>query len=282
MIQDHKEQLPMFVTKLGNYLFVLEIPWLRLHDVAVRCASNTVTFGLQYCTTHCHDAPVTVQGVTEEPPEPVHAPGGIFEPQIHPQQPFRGNIDMVYGSSSFWTVKKAKLRVFKVSLYDINKAIAAKDCRERPLEEIVPEQYDEFLPLFNNVSADRLPPHQPSVDHEVRLKEGETPTWGPLYSMTRAELVALKEWQEEYMSKGFIRQSSSPVAAPVRFAKKPDWGLRFCTDYRDINSKTIKNRYPLPLIRETPNLLRKARIYKKLDGHGAYNLSRVKEGDEIN
>jgi hypothetical protein len=82
------------------------------------------------------------------------------------------------------------------------------------------------------------------------------------------------------MSKGFIRQSSSPFAAPVLFAKKPDGGLRFCIDYRDINSKTIKNRYPLPLIKETLNLFGKARIYTKLDVRGAYNLLRVNEGDK--
>jgi len=99
MIQDHREQLPMFVTKLGHYPIVLGIPWLQLHGIAVRFASNTVAFGSQYCTTHSHDAPVTVQGVTEEPPQPVSAPGGIFEPQIRPQQPFRGNIIMLNGSS---------------------------------------------------------------------------------------------------------------------------------------------------------------------------------------
>jgi len=159
MIQDHKEQLPMFVTKLGQYPSVLGIPWLRLHDVAVRFASNTVSFGSKYCTTHCHDAPVTVQGVTEESPSSVYTPGGIFEPQICPQRPFRGNIVMLNGSSFFSTVKKGKLMVFKASLYDINKAIEAKDLKEQPLEEIVPEQYHEFLPLFKNVLADRLPPH---------------------------------------------------------------------------------------------------------------------------
>jgi len=101
-----------------------------------------------------------------------------------------------------------------------------------------------------------------------------------LYSMSRAELIVLKEWLEENMSKGFIRQSSSPFAAPVLFAMKPGGGLRFCIDYRDINSKTIKNRYPLPLIKETLNLLGRARIYTKLDVRGAYNLLRVKAGDE--
>jgi len=42
----------------------------------------------------------------------------------------------------------------------------------------------------------------------------------------------------------------------------------------------IKNRYPLPLIKQTLNLLGKARIYTKLDVQGAYNLLRVKEGDD--
>jgi len=92
--------------------------------------------------------------------------------------------------------------------------------------------------------------------------------------------VVLKEWLEENMSKGFIRQSSSPFAAPVLFAKKPGGGLLFGTDCLDINSKTITNRYPLPLIKETLNLLGKARIYTKLDVCAAYNLIRVKEGEE--
>jgi hypothetical protein len=279
-IQEHKEQLPMFIMKLGYYPIVLGIPWLLLNDVAIHFVSNTVTFGSQYCITHCHDTSVTVQGVTEEPPEPVYQVKDIFEPLIRPPRPFRGDIVMLNGAFFFRTVKKEKLQAFKASLYDINKAIEAKELKERPLEEIVPEQYHEFLPLFNKVLADRLPLHRPGMDDEVRLKDGKTPTWGLLYSMSRAELVILKEWLEENMSKGFIQQSSSPFAGPVLFAKKPGGGLRFCIDYRDINSKTIKNRYPLPLIKETFNFLGKARIYKKLDVRGAYNLLHVKEGDE--
>ena len=234
--------------------------------------SNTVTFGLHHCITHCHDVPVTVQGVTEEPPEPIYQAREIWEPKIRPLRPFQGNIVMLNGASFFCTVKKGKLTIFKASLYDINKAIEAKDLKEHPLEEIVPKQYHELLPLFSKVLADRLTPHWPGIDHEVRLKDGETLTRGPLYSMSRTELVVLKEWLEENMSKGFIRQSSSPFAAPVLFAKNPGGGLRFCIDYRDINSKTIKNRYPLPLIKETLSLFGKAEIYTKLDVRGAYNL----------
>ena len=45
IIQDCKEQLPMFITKLAHYPVVRGIPWLRLHDDAVWFASKMVTFG---------------------------------------------------------------------------------------------------------------------------------------------------------------------------------------------------------------------------------------------
>jgi hypothetical protein len=137
-IQEHKEQLPMFITKLGHYPIVQAIPWLHLHDVAVQFASNTVTFCSQYCITHYHDAPVTIQGVTEEPPEPVYQVKEVFKPKIRPLGPFGAKIVMLIGALFFRTVKKGRLTVFKSSLYDITKAIKANNLKERPLEEIVP------------------------------------------------------------------------------------------------------------------------------------------------
>ena len=51
-------------------------------------------------------------------------------------------------------------------------------------------------------------------------------------------------------------------------------------DYRVLNEGTIKNRYPLPLIKETLMRLSQAKWFSKLDVRGAYNLIRMKEGDE--
>ncbi|UTT90066.1 hypothetical protein NDA17_003465 [Ustilago hordei] len=59
-----------------------------------------------------------------------------------------------------------------------------------------------------------------------------------------------------------------------------DGGLRLCVDYRGLNEITVKNRAPLPLIEEQLFLLRKARIYTKLDLRAAYNLIQIAKGDE--
>ena len=85
---------------------------------------------------------------------------------------------------------------------------------------------------------------------------------------------------DENLSKGFIRASSSTAGAPILFVKKLHGSLRLCMDYRELNAGTIKNRYPLPLIRETLMRLSQAHYYTTLDVHGAYNLVKVAKGDE--
>ena len=98
--------------------------------------------------------------------------------------------------------------------------------------------------------------------------------------MSYDELRVLKKELNEQLSKGYIRASTSPAAAPVLFVKKPGGGLRFCIDYRGLNALTIKNRYPIPLLQETLNRLSRARIYTKVDMIAAFNKLRIAEGEE--
>ena len=64
------------------------------------------------------------------------------------------------------------------------------------------------------------------------------------------------------------------------FVQKKDGSLRPCIDYRGLNKITKKIPYPIPVIRDVLQQLRSATIYTKLDLRGAYNLLRVKPGDE--
>jgi hypothetical protein len=98
--------------------------------------------------------------------------------------------------------------------------------------------------------------------------------------MSREELLVLRKTLTEYLSKGFIRVSNSPAAAPVLFVRKPGGGLRFCVDYRGLNQITRKDRYPLPLIYETLRNIGKAKWFTKLDVVAAFHKIRIKEGDE--
>ena len=106
------------------------------------------------------------------------------------------------------------------------------------------------------------------------------PPNGPLYRMSYDELRVLKKELTDYLSKGYIRASTSPVAAPVLFVKKPRGGLRFYVDYRRLNALSRKNRYPIPLLQETLDRLARARIYTKLDVVVAFYKLRITARDE--
>ncbi|KAJ1577627.1 hypothetical protein NDA11_006755 [Ustilago hordei] len=131
----------------------------------------------------------------------------------------------------------------------------------------------------SGVEADKLPHH---TEHDLHLEliEGGKPPQGPLYLKGPKEMSELRRYLDENLEKGFIRPSKSPARSPVLFVPKKDGGLRLCVDYRGLNEITVKNRAPLPLIEEQLFLLRKARIYTKLDLRAAYNLIWIAKGDE--
>jgi hypothetical protein len=94
--------------------------------------------------------------------------------------------------------------------------------------------------VFDRKKADGLPLLRLGVDHRIELVKDEKgklmePLWGPLYSMSRGELLVLWKMLMELFKKGFICISSSAAAALVLFAHKPGGGLRFCVDYHALN-----------------------------------------------
>ena len=64
------------------------------------------------------------------------------------------------------------------------------------------------------------------------------------------------------------------------FIKKKDGSLQLVQDYQALNSITVKNKYPLPLISELVSQLCRARYFTKLDVCWGFNNVRIKPRDE--
>ena len=144
---------------------------------------------------------------------------------------------------------------------------------------LLPTKYQEFQDVFNKDKASRLPEHRP-YDCPIDLQPGKDPPWGPIYSLSPVELKVLRDYIDENLATGFIRHSKSPAGAPIFFVKKKDGSLRLVVDYRGLNKITIRNRYALPLIPTLLERLSGAKYFTKLDLRGAYNLVRIRPGDE--
>ncbi|XP_075432287.1 uncharacterized protein LOC142469212 [Ascaphus truei] len=158
------------------------------------------------------------------------------------------------------------------------KAVAGMEVTD-PDRVQLPGIYEDFRDVFDKRQAEVLPPHR-TYDCPIDLLPGAIPPRGGSYPLSIPETQAMRTYIQENLQRGFIKKSSSPAGAGFFFVKKKDGTLRPCIDYRGLNKLTIKNRYPLPLIAELFDKLQGARIFTKLDLRGAYNLVRIREGDE--
>jgi hypothetical protein len=58
------------------------------------------------------------------------------------------------------------------------------------------------------------------------------------------------ERQCDKMLQGIIWECTSAFTSPVLLVKKPDGTWRFCIDYRELNEKTVKDKFPIPMVDE--------------------------------
>ena len=162
---------------------------------------------------------------------------------------------------------------------DANEESNGDKSNEEPRLEDIPEPYRDLYIVFSKSQADKLPPHR-LTDCKIVLQEDASLHYGPIYPLSVEESKVLKEYIKENLAKGFIRPSESPAGYPVLFQKKKDGSLRLCVDYKKLNAVTIRNSYPIPLINDIIEKVKGAKYFTKLDLRSAYNLIRIRSGDE--
>ena len=185
------------------------------------------------------------------------------------------------GSESV-TEKRVNLTGRNTPSYDTTEAFRIYVITKEPkpvYDERIPEEYRQYGKLFSDELETGLPRHG-KWDHEIPLKPGTEPRFHKIYPLNEEKTKALDKYLEENLRKGYIRPSTSPAGFPILFVPKKNGKLRMCVDYRQLNEITVKNRYPLPLIAELQDKLYGAKWFTTLDLKGAYNLIRIKDGEE--
>ncbi|EEA22361.1 retrovirus polyprotein, putative [Talaromyces marneffei ATCC 18224] len=276
-IGNHYENTFCFLTQLGlDHPVILGIPWLREHNPEIDWSLDHVKFNSSYCRSNCFafHLPRVVKS------QPIRTLG--IQPQwTDPRTPLQ--INFVNAAALHTIIRRTKddLELCRVTLPDIEKTLKKLENKEPPpdLRSLIPECYHDLIDVFKAELSEVLPPHGPH-DHQIKLMEGKQPPVHPLCRYSADELQLIQAWLKSNLNKYFIRPSNSAAAAPILLARKPGGGVRICVDYRGLNEITKKNRYPIPLIQETLQMLTRARYFTKLDIIAAFNKLRIAAGDE--
>jgi len=146
------------------------------------------------------------------------------------------------------------------------------------VECLVPTHYHDFLTAFHPTAGLTTMPKEREWDMEINLKPGAKPKNCPLYELTQDQTEVLRSTLAREVEAGRLRPSNSPWASPVFFVRKKDGTWRMVVDYRYINSLTINDAYPLPLISEILADLGASRWFTTFDIMSAYQQLRMKFG----
>jgi len=90
----------------------------------------------------------------------------------------------------------------------------------------------------------------------------------------------LREYLNIYLKNNFIYSSRLSAALPVLFIFKINKRVRLYVNYKNLNIKTIKNRYPLLLIKKIFDRVTGVKIFIKLDIKIIYYRVRIFENDK--
>lgn len=86
------------------------------------------------------------------------------------------------------------------------------------------------------------------VQHQIDLQPGTRPIYVPSYRLPRSQRQVADNLVRDMLEEGIIQESHSPWNSPLFLVPKKDGTYRAVVDFRRVNSVTIPDHYPLPVL----------------------------------
>ncbi|KAL1114986.1 hypothetical protein AAG570_007809 [Ranatra chinensis] len=139
--------------------------------------------------------------------------------------------------------------------------------------------YDHILREFPTVT--RPPALMDKVRHSVThtIETKGQPVAAKPRRLTPDRYNIAREEFRRMMEDGICRPSKSAWASLLHIVTKPDGGIRPCGDYRQLNDRTLPDRYCVPNVGDLSINLYGKKVFSKLDLERAYFNIPIAESD---
>ena len=137
-------------------------------------------------------------------------------------------------------------------------------------------------PIIKEKIAELVESYRPEQRKSVNVKlsiilRDEIPVRSNPRRLSPADKITVDNQIQNWLENGIIQSSHSEYSSPIVLAKKKDGTKRLCVDYRALNSKIIRERYPLPLIEDVIDELRGYSYFSKIDLENGFFHVEVEE-----
>jgi hypothetical protein len=286
--KNHSERTQLAVTHLGKQSLILGYNWLHNHNPEINWQTKGVK--MSHCPVQCSTCRVEDKRDAKMDESP-HMNAHETDEEAHDTGlALDDNLDIDINDI---TIEEGD-RVFMMIVHLVDPQhfvhasstvsghlaeAFAKNFKPKDFHDIVPTSLHAYADVFSETAFDSLPERR-KWDHAIELECKPSPGFHKVYLMTLMEQMEMDTFVEEALATGRIRQSKSPLGAPVFFITKKDRKLCFIQDYGALNAITRKNRYLLPLIDDLIHRFKGTCYFTKLDVCWGYNNVHIREGDE--
>ncbi|GFU39324.1 transposon Tf2-9 polyprotein [Trichonephila clavipes] len=169
------------------------------------------------------------------------------------------------------TLEKQKIELAKLQLAQLEKEVELQTAKNKALS-LNPAAKVEEKQFETNIE---------NMIKSIKTLSLPVPTRSENFNLFFQSLERVNDQIDDWLQQGIIRESCSDYCSPIVLCKKKDGNLRICIDYRKINSKTDKDRYPLPLIEEVLDQLQSGHFFSTIDLKNGFFHVEMEESKHI-
>lgn len=156
------------------------------------------------------------------------------------------------------TQRPKECEIFHIEITNEVEPVSEWKC----VQDVKPEHRTELVRMITNYSPKRV--EKSAIQMELQLTDS-VPVYQRARRLPAVERNIVQGIVDDWITDGIAKPSKSEYASPILLRPKKNGTWRLCVDYRQLNKKIIKDRYPLPIMEDVIDALQGYQVFSTID-----------------